>query len=105
MEIPFWRPGCFCHFVAPRSVTVDHYAVAHDAPVAGRSSRHGAARQPHVLRVVPGQDHGVGKHEDCPAEGLFPGRFPALEDTSLNFFYGIFFREGRFQAKTAGDFF
>ena len=51
---------------SPHSVTVDHSAVAHDAPWAG-PQRHGAARQPHALRVAPGQDHGVGKHEDCPA--------------------------------------
>lgn len=61
--------------LAPRNVTVDRYAVAHDALVAGRR-RHGAAQQPHVLRVVPGQDHGVGKHEDCPQPKGFPGNRP-----------------------------
>ena len=73
-------------------MTGDHYAAAHDAPVAGRSSRrHGAARQPHVLRVVPGQDHGVGKHEDCPAERAFPpGGSRRWKIHPRDFFYGIF---------------
>ena len=70
-EIPFFG-------TSPHSVTVDYSAVAHDAPWAG-PQRHGAARQPHALRVAPGQDHGVGKHEDCPAVETRGGC--GLEDT------------------------